>query len=84
MSFTGSGLLKSFQWLTQGMNDILNSYGFRFTLSGIVKADALDQDGLILGYRIVFDSLAYDMVTFNAKQSDQTLLHVTGNVKADN
>jgi len=42
------------------MIDILNNYCFKFTLSGITSADALDQDGLIMGYKIIFDSVGVD------------------------
>ena len=63
-------------WLTQGMTDILNNYCFKFTLSGIVPADALDQDGLIMGYRIVFDSIAIDTDTSFVQMSESDLEHV--------
>lgn len=55
------------QWLNTSvhptMDDILNTYCFKWTLSGIVNADALEADGLIMGYRIVFDSVALDTGT---------------------
>ena len=60
-------------WLTHGMNDILNKFCFKYTLSGILPADALDQDGLIMGYRIVFDSIAIDNST-NAVQVSKSVL----------
>lgn len=50
-------------FLTQGMADILENYGFRFTLSGIMTADALDEDGLVMGYKIIFDSISIDTNT---------------------
>jgi hypothetical protein len=63
-------------WLTQGMTDILNNYCFKYTLSGIVPADALDQDGLVMGYRIVFDSIAIDNSTNSVQMSESVLEHV--------
>jgi hypothetical protein len=64
-------------WLTQGMTDINTNYGFKFTLSGVVPADALDQDGLIMGYRIMFDSIAFDTDTSFVQMSESDLEHVT-------
>lgn len=66
-------------WLTQGMTDIFNTYGFKFTISGIQPADALDQDGLVLGYRIVFDSVAVDETTSQVQYSTATLDTLTEN-----
>ena len=63
-------------WLTEGMNDILNAYGFRYTLSGVQPADALDEDGQLMGYRIVFDSMAFDSATLNSSPSTQVLTAV--------
>jgi hypothetical protein len=60
-------------WLTQGMIDVLNNYCFKYTLSGILPADAIDQDGLVMGYRIVFDSIAIDNST-NAVQISKSVL----------
>jgi hypothetical protein len=60
-------------WLTQGMTDIEVMYGFVFSLSGIQGADMLDGDGLVLGYRIVFDSLAYDLETSDIIESTEVL-----------
>lgn len=45
------------------MQDVIDNYGFKFTLTGKTKARPLDQEGLILGWRINFDSLAIDDVT---------------------
>lgn len=60
-------------WITQGMTDIETNYGFVFSLSGIHGADMLDGDGLVLGYRILFDSLAYDLVTSDVLPSTEVL-----------
>lgn len=63
-------------WLTQAMVTIFNTYGFQFTLTGITAADAIDQDGLIMGFKIAFDSTAFDQVTqFN--QDDVILTTIT-------
>lgn len=50
-------------WLTQGMTDIFNTYGFFFTLSGITIADAIEQEGLMFGFKIGFFSTAFDNTT---------------------
>lgn len=68
-------------FLTQGMADILENYGFRFTLSGIMTADALDEAGLVMGYKIIFDSISIDTNTDPIEQSTQVLEHV---VQVDN
>lgn len=63
-------------WLTQGMVDIFNDYGFQFTLSGINAADAIDTDGLVVGFKIAFQSTAFDIVT-QFTESDVVLTTVT-------
>lgn len=63
-------------WLTQGMVDILTNYGFRFTLSGVMQADALDESGLVMGYKIVFDSMSIDLATDPINESTAPLEHV--------
>lgn len=71
-----SGYVIGTSWLTQAMVTIFNNYGFQFTLTGITNADALDQDGLIMGFKIGFDSTAFDQVTqFN--EDDVILTTVT-------
>lgn len=50
-------------WLTAGMTSIVNNYCFKFTLSGITSAEAIDENGLVMGYKIVFDSIAIDNKT---------------------
>ncbi len=60
---TNNGYVVGTSWLTQAMVTIFNNYGFQFTLTGITAADALDQDGLIMGFKIGFDSTAFDQVT---------------------
>ena len=63
-------------WLTQGMTDILNNYGFRFSLGGIVEADALEGDGLLMGKRLVFETISFDMATCNNPQSTSPVTSV--------
>lgn len=63
-------------WLTQGMRDIESNYGFRFTLTGILGAPALDQDGLIMGYQIRMESMAIDESTAGIELSSEVLEHV--------
>lgn len=47
-------------WMTQGMVDVFNQYGFCFTLSGITAAEQIDESGLLLGYGIEFESVSLD------------------------
>lgn len=47
-------------WLTPGMAILINNYSFKFTLSGIHAADALDGDGLVMGYKIMLESVSID------------------------
>ena len=60
-------------WLTSEMYEIEILYSFRFTLSGILHADALEGSGLNLGYKIVFDSIAIDNRTNYVKMSESLL-----------
>lgn len=46
--------------IPMAMDDICAAYGFKFTLSGLTRANKLEQDGLIMGWRIMFDSIAID------------------------
>lgn len=57
---TNGGYVMGTSWLTQGMVTIFNDYGFQFTLGGILNADPVDQDGIIMGFKIVFESTALD------------------------
>jgi hypothetical protein len=64
-------------WLTQEMIDITNDFGFKFTLSGVVRADALPyKTGWIKGYRVVMDSVAVQVKTDYAQPSAQVLENV--------
>ena len=56
-------------WQTAEMTNIENNYGFKFSLSGIMAADQIDADGLVLGYKINFISISIDMDTFDMPQS---------------
>lgn len=64
-SFTSAsnGYVIGTSWLTQGMVDIFNQFGFQFTLTGITNADALDQNGIIMGYKIGLISTSFDQIT---------------------
>ena len=67
-------------WLTAGMTNIFNDYCFQFTLMGIARAKALNADGLKMGWRLGFDSVAVDNSTNSTQPSTQPLTHVTGTV----
>lgn len=62
--------------LPMTMPDIEANYGFKFTLSGVVRARQLDQDGLVMGWRIMFDSVAIDEETNWTRDNQGPLAHV--------
>lgn len=70
-----SGLVND-AWLTQGMTDIFNQYGFQYTFGGIGVAEAVETDGLIMGYRIDMESTALDEATLSIIDSTSTLQKV--------
>lgn len=51
------------QWLSTEMANVFDTYGFQMTFFGITKADPIDQDGVIMGFKIDFESTALDSVT---------------------
>jgi hypothetical protein len=63
-------------WITEAMTGIEDNYGFRFTMGGIHKADLLQGDGVVMGWRIVFDSMAVDQVTDLVEPSTEALSNV--------
>lgn len=72
-------------WLTQGMTDVLNNYGFRFMLSGIKPAEPLQGDnGQAMGSQLVFDSIAFDPATQGIVDSSSPLatVHAAGRSSA--
>lgn len=61
-------------WATDEMKAAVINYGLKLTLSGIAPADALPkEDGLVLGYKIVFDSMAIDIETNSIVDSTSVL-----------
>lgn len=65
------------QWLTPGMTDIEDTYGFRFTLGGVNPAKALQKDGLKMGWNIMFESVAIDSLTDSVQPSASVLEYIT-------
>lgn len=63
-------------WLTDEMKAALNDFDFRFTLTGITGADALDEDGIVKGYKIGFDCIGFDIDTNSTIDSSQVLQYV--------
>jgi hypothetical protein len=63
-------------WLSPEMTTVRQKYGFRFTLSGISPGDALQADGLVMGYKLIFDSIAIDLATAAVADSANGLEHV--------
>jgi hypothetical protein len=64
-------------WKTDAMYTVQTTYCFKFTLTGISPADALNEEGLVIGYKINFDGIAIDSDTDATVLSDQPLQHVT-------
>lgn len=64
-------------WLTPGMTEINSNYGFVFTFGGIAKADHIDDSGIIMGWRVMFESMAIDEVTEWVEPSTEVLEEVT-------
>ena len=64
-------------WKSPLMVAVLENYGFKFTIMGINPADALEDQGLVMGYKIVFDSVAIDNQTNTILNSTQVLEKVT-------
>lgn len=64
-------------WLTADMPAIEDKYQFCFTLSGLHRADALEADGLTMGWKIIFDSISLDEDTGFTETSTETLAHAT-------
>jgi hypothetical protein len=51
-------------WQTQEMVDLTSKYGFRLTFTGLNKAESLQSDDkIIMGYRIMFSTIAFDQLT---------------------
>jgi hypothetical protein len=73
---TAGGYVGCGPWLTYGMWQILVCYGFRFALSGLHPADHLDGDGLIMGYKIMFDSISFDTDTAATQPSTAVVTSV--------
>jgi hypothetical protein len=74
-----SGLVNDW-WLTQGMTDIWNQYGFQFTFGGVGVAEAVELNGLLMGWRIEMETTALDSVTRSIVESTGVLEHVIGEV----
>lgn len=55
------------------MPDVEETYGFKFTLSGLTRANPLEKDGLVMGWRIMFDSLSVDEETDSIYPSPQPM-----------
>lgn len=64
-------------WITQGMRDLFNNYCYEMTLEGITHADDLGADGMLMGWRTNFGSLALFRGTSQSQMSTAPLLHVT-------
>lgn len=65
---SGEPVILAYGWLTPGMAEIFTQWGFQFTLTGLTNADPVDEQGLIMGYKIGFDSTALDNTTQYTEQ----------------
>lgn len=63
-------------WLTQGMTDIFNLFGFQYTFGGVTVAEAVEADGFIMGYKIDMESTALDQGTLAIVDSSSPLQNV--------
>lgn len=63
-------------WLTSSMTTIWQNYGFKVTLNGIGRADPLGKDGLLMGWKVNFDSIALSRNTSNTAISTAALQYV--------
>lgn len=73
---TNGGFVIGTPWKTQGMVDLYNEFGFQFTLTGIGVADAIEQNGLLMGYKIGLISTALDRHTLFT-ENDIELITIT-------
>lgn len=72
-------------WLTQGMTDILDRYGYKFTLSGVHEADKLKYgEGLCKGWRFMFDSISLDLDTDSVQTYENAKLESVTPLPLDN
>lgn len=57
------------KWLTPNMVGIENDYGFKLTFGGMHNADPIEQDGVIMGFKSLFESAAIDTLTDQVQDS---------------
>lgn len=55
------------------LDDVLNNYNFKFVLGGMQPADALEEDGVAKGHKIVFNCVALDFETDSIQESAEVL-----------
>jgi len=60
-------------WLTPGMTTMAEVYATSMMLSAVMAGDALDRDGLVKGFKILFDTASVDTETSNVKMSTSVL-----------
>lgn len=80
-----SGLVNNL-WLTAAMTTVWETWGFQFTFGGITVADALEESGFLMGWKIDMESTALDPNTLSIVPSANPLENVTqiGNPPFDN
>lgn len=57
------------QWFTAGMNTIFNTYGFQFTFGGVFVAEAIEKDGVTMGWGVIMESTGLDDTTLSIIES---------------
>lgn len=63
-------------WLTQGMTDIFNEYCFQTCLAGMQRADPLNRDGLIMGWKTIFETISIGPATLSIRPSTAVLTYI--------
>ena len=63
-------------WLTDDMRNVQEQYGFQFTFGGLTVAEAVEKDGIVMGYKIDMETTALDAATLYLVQSGSVLEHV--------
>ncbi len=71
-------------WATQEMVDLTTNFGFRLTFGGINKAESIQvEDKTVMGYRIAFNTIAYDTATDSTYNITATAITETGTIVFD-
>jgi len=68
-------------WITQEMINLTTNYAFRLTFGGINRVEPLqDEEKLIMGYRLTFNTIAVDQETDSTTDMTVTAATETGTI----